>query len=192
MSSLQGRHILGGRNLTSCSYCCSHCLWFYDRGRLGRVEIVALRVSARAKEGNGGLLWSEPDGDSCFSIYQISWIKINREVFVNKRHHLVRVCLHFNWQCFGDHSIQFCCKFSKKIFFYRPVINDKPNFVSFLVFGGAAASSTAKISPFKTVMKREALFNSCPKTVNIQGYSELREPIRMHENIIAIHWFGKY
>ena len=33
----------------SCSwYCCSRHLWFYDSGRLGRVEIVTLTVGARA------------------------------------------------------------------------------------------------------------------------------------------------
>jgi len=35
-------------------YCCNRHLWFYDRGRSGRVEIVPLWVGARAKEGNGG------------------------------------------------------------------------------------------------------------------------------------------
>ena len=34
-------------------------------------------------------LWTEPEGDSCFSIFQISWIKIKKKLFVNKRHHLV-------------------------------------------------------------------------------------------------------
>ena len=37
----------------SCSYCCSRHLWFYDRGRLGREEIVTVRVGATAKEGKG-------------------------------------------------------------------------------------------------------------------------------------------
>ena len=37
----------------SCSYCCSRHLLFYDSGRLGRVEIVTLRVGVRAKEGEG-------------------------------------------------------------------------------------------------------------------------------------------
>ena len=32
---------------------------------------------------------------SCFSICQISWIKIEKELFVNKRRDLVRVCLRF-------------------------------------------------------------------------------------------------
>ena len=34
-------------------------------------------------------LWTDPEGDSCFSIYQISWIKIKKELFVNKRRHLL-------------------------------------------------------------------------------------------------------
>ena len=46
-------------------------------------------------------------GDSCFSIYQISWIKMKKELFVNNRLHLVTVCLHGNWQCFGDHFLWF-------------------------------------------------------------------------------------
>ena len=50
-----------------------------------------------------------------------------------------------------------CCKFSKKIFFYRSVNSDKPNFVSFLVFVGAAASFTAKISFFETVVSKDIL-----------------------------------
>ena len=36
-----------------CSYCCNRHLC-YDGGRLGRVNIVTLRVGARAKEGKRG------------------------------------------------------------------------------------------------------------------------------------------
>ena len=32
-------------------------------------------------------------------------------------------------------------------------------------------------------------FEFCPKTVNIQGYSELREPIRMHKNYYPPIWW---
>ena len=32
-----------------CSYCCNRHLWFYDGGRLGRVNIVTLRVGANLK-----------------------------------------------------------------------------------------------------------------------------------------------
>ena len=33
-------------------------------------------------------LQTDPEGGSCFSIYQISWIKIKKKLFVNKRRHL--------------------------------------------------------------------------------------------------------
>ena len=52
----------------------------------------------------------------------------------------------------------------ENFFFYRPVNSEKPNFVSFLVFVGAAASFTAKISPFETVAKREAILNPVPNS----------------------------
>ena len=47
--------------------------------------------------------------------------------------------------------------------FFRPVNTNKPNFVSFLVFAGATASLSAKILSFKTVAKREAIFNVVQK-----------------------------
>ena len=94
--------------------------------------------------------------------------------------------LHY-WQWFGNHFLQFCCIFIKKIFSYRPVNADKPNFVSLLVIAGAAASFTSKILSFETVAKRGAILN--PKTVNIQGYSELREPIRTHVNRYPLIWW---
>ena len=52
---------------------------------------------------------------------------------------------------------------SEKFFFYRPVNTDKPNFVFFLVFVGAAAPFTAKILSFENVVKREAILNPVPK-----------------------------
>ena len=72
-------------------------------------------------------LFTDPEGDSCFSIYQIRWIKKN------------------------------------------------------------AASLMATISS-ETFAKRRAIFLSVRKTVNIQGYSELREPIKMHENCYPLIW----
>ena len=133
-------------------------------------------------------LWTDPEGDSCFTIYQISWIKLKKELFVNKRRHFFRVCLRFNWQCFGDHFLLFCCKFSGKFFFYWPVNTDKPNFV--LIFVGAADSFTAKISSLKTVAKQEDILNPIPKrwiSKDIRSYGSQSERAK-----IAIHWFGKY
>ena len=121
-------------------------------------------------------LWTDPEGDSCFSIYQISLFEF--------------VYVRFNWQYFGDHFfLRFCCKFSEKIFFHRPVNSDKPNFVSYLVFFGTATSVTAKISSFETVAKREAILNPVAKqwiSKDIPSYGSQSECSK-----IPIHWFGE-
>ena len=75
-------------------------------------------------------LLTDPEGDSCFSMYRIRWIK-------------------------------------------------------------NAASLMATISSSETFAKRCAIFVSVHKTVNSQGYSELREAIKTRTKIV-IHCFGKY
>ena len=72
-------------------------------------------------------LFTDPDGNSCFSIYQIRLIK-------------------------------------------------------------NAASLMATISSSETFAKRRAIFLSVRKTVNSQGYSELREPIKTRENCYPLIW----
>ena len=51
--------------------------------------------------------------------------------------------------------------------------------------GKKCASS---ISSSETFPKRRAIFLSIRKTVNIQGYSKLREPIKMRENCYPLIW----
>ena len=34
-------------------------------------------------------LFTNPEGDSCFSIFQISWLKMKKVTFVNQKPHLV-------------------------------------------------------------------------------------------------------
>ena len=78
----------------------------------------------------------------------------------------------------------------KHFFLYRPVNTDKPNFVSFLVFSGSAASFTAKILSFETVTKREAIMNPVAKqwiSKDIPSYESQSERAK-----IAINWFGEY
>ena len=105
---------------------------------------------------------NRPGGDSCFSIYQISWIKILKKV--NKRRHFVQSLFTFQLKVFrGSFFYDFVANSVGNFFFYRPVNTDKPNFVSFLVFVGAAASFIAKISSFENVLKREAILNPVPK-----------------------------
>jgi len=46
----------------------------------------------------------------------------------------------------------------------------------------------SSISSSETFVKGRAIFLSFHKTVNIQGYSKLREPIKMHENCNPLIW----
>ena len=123
-------------------------------------------------------------GSSCFSTNQISWIKIKKELFVNKRCHLGRICLHFNGQCFGIIFSDFVT---------NSVITDKPNFVSF--FGINFLLVQLLHLPLKFHLSKPSQnekpydFESCSKTVNIQGYSKLQEPIRTHENLYPLIWW---
>ena len=46
----------------------------------------------------------------------------------------------------------------------------------------------ATISSSETYAKQRAIFLSVRKTVNVQGYSKLREPIKMRENCYPLIW----
>ena len=46
----------------------------------------------------------------------------------------------------------------------------------------------ATISSSEAFAKRRVIFLSVRKTVNIQGYSDLREPIKMGENCYPLIW----
>ena len=68
-------------------------------------------------------LFTDLEGDSCFSVYQISWEKMSlSRNFV------------YNLQTFQGfcqvHFYYFFCKCSMKIIFYLSVNNDKPKFVA--------------------------------------------------------------
>ena len=137
-------------------------------------------------------LWTDPEGGICFSIFPISWIKIKKELFVNKRRHFVRVCLRTSQLTVfrGSFFLTIFLQIQRENFFYRPINSDKPDFFSFLVFFGAAASVTAKILFFETVAKREAILNLVSKqwiSKDIPSYGSQSERAK-----IAIHWFGEY
>ena len=46
----------------------------------------------------------------------------------------------------------------------------------------------ATISSSETFAKRRAIFLPVRKTMNIQGYSKLREPIKTRENCYPLIW----
>ena len=51
-----------------------------------------------------------------------------------------------------------------------------------------ATSFMATISSSETFARRRAIFLSVRKTLNIQGYSKLREPIKTRENCYPLIW----
>ena len=134
-------------------------------------------------------LSTDHEGGSCFSIYQISWINIKNELFVNKRRHLEFVYVSI-WQCFGDHFLWFYSKFSQKIFFYRPVNIPTSQSLSlswYLLV--QLLPFTANISSFETVAKQGAILNPVPKqwiSKDIPSYGSQSEGAK-----ISIHWFGE-
>ena len=109
-------------------------------------------------------LFTDPEGDSCFSIYRISCIKMKQ--------------------------VTFCCvmKMCMKIIFYLPVNTDKPKFVASLVFVCTTASFIAENHLFRKCLETRRHLGSGCKTLNSQGYSELREPIKRHENCYSLIW----
>ena len=64
-------------------------------------------------------LFTDAEGDSCFSIYQISWIKRKKQLFCKLSTSLIRRKFVYNLETFSrilsSAFLRFCCKFSKKI-----------------------------------------------------------------------------
>ena len=96
----------------------------------------------------------------------------------------------YNLQTFRGLSVflRFCCKFSMKIIVYLPVNTDKPKF--FFFFGICLYDCFIYRLNF---MLRKCLevrrhLGSGRKTVNSQGYSELREPIKTREKCYSLIW----
>ena len=73
---------------------------------------------------------------------------------------------------------------AKRRSIYPPLFTD-PEGIVVLVF---TKSFMATISSSETFAKRRAIFLFDRKTVNIQGYSKLREPIKTRENCYPLIW----
>ena len=111
-------------------------------------------------------LFTDPEGDSCFSIYQISWIKMKSNFWKLKTSPSRNFI--YNLQTFREfcqvHFYDFAsCKFSMKIIFYLPVNTDKPKLVALFVFVCMTASFIAQISSSENVSKRDAIFTPVAK-----------------------------
>ena len=122
-------------------------------------------------------LWTNPEGDNCFSIYQISCRKIKKELFVKKDVTL----LQFVFVSIDSVS---------GITFYDFVANwQQAKFCHFLGICWRSCFIYRYNFIFRNCRETRSYFESCPKTVNIQGYSELRKPIRTRENFYPLSFF---
>ena len=74
-------------------------------------------------------LWADPEGDSSFSIYQISWMKIKKKV--NKRRHLQFFYVAIE-SVSGIIFLWFCCKFSENFFFLQTLKRRQAKWCLFL------------------------------------------------------------
>ena len=90
-------------------------------------------------------LFTDPEGDSCFSIYQISWIKTKKRTFCK-----LKTSLTFRGFCQAHFT-------NLLQIFYLPVNTDQPKLVAFLVFSGTTASFVVQISSSENVLKRDAI-----------------------------------
>ena len=116
-------------------------------------------------------LFTDPEGDSCFSIYQISWIKMKKVTFWKLKTSLSRNLI-YNLQTFLVFW-RFCCKFSIKIYFlptskHRPAKDSR--FPSICLYDCPINRSNLV---FRKCLEVRRHFGSGRK-----GYSELREPIK--------------
>ena len=87
--------------------------------------------------------------------------------FLNKKRHLVGSLLTILFMnilgILSSVSLQFCCKFSKKIIFYLPVNTDKLNCIAFLVFVCTTASFIVQISSSENLSKQDTILASVAK-----------------------------
>ena len=145
------------------------------------------------KGGNKGIylaLFTDSEGDRCFSIYQTSWIKLKKVNFCKLQTSLGRDFVHnlrtFRGFCPVHFTILLQIQYENN--FLPTSEHRQTKFVAFLVFVCTNASFIIQISSSENVSKRDAINGSCRKTVNSQGYSKLREPIETRENCCSLIW----
>ena len=73
---------------------------------------------------------------------------------------------------------------------YPPLFNDPEGDSCFSIYQIRRIKNAVLVSSSssETFAKRRAIFLSVRKTVNIQGYSKLRKPIKTRENCYPLIW----
>ena len=127
-------------------------------------------------------LWTEPEGYSCFSTYQISWIKINKkEIFVLKTRSLIGVYYVSIDSVRGIIFIIFL-QTQWESFFFRPVNRLSSKLLSLFWYLLVQMLHLPLSCIFRNCRERRRHFETRSKTVKCQG----------NQSKIAIHWLGEY
>ena len=133
-------------------------------------------------------LFIVPERNSCFSIYQINWIKIKKVNFCKLKTSLSRNFI-YKYKHFGD--------FVECIFLILLQIQHENNFLPTSKHWQGKVSRFLGICLYhcftyrsnfmfqKCLEARRHLGSGC-KTVNCQGYAELWEPIKTHKKCYSL------
>ena len=157
----------------------------------GRWIAVAIYRDAKYR-GIYLALLTDPEGDNCFSIYQIGWIKkwkkvpfcklkmsLNRKFFYN---------LQTFWEFFQVHFYDFVANSAWKQFSTDTSRNRQGKVSRFLGICLYDCFIYRSNFVFRKCLEARRHLSSGHKTVNGQGYSELREPVKTREKCCSPIW----
>ena len=178
-------------------------VWRHLLGGTGGESVNSIQLSPKGEVNSGGdLLRREasryitstvhwPWGDSCFSIYQISWIKLKKVTFCKLKTPLSRnlftVYKHFE-VCQVHFTILLQIQQEGNFLTYQQN-TDKPKVVAFLIFVCTTTLFIAQILSSKNVSKRDAIL--APGTKQWIAKDILSYGNQSNCTKIANLWFGK-
>ena len=154
-------------------------------------DVYRIQLSPKGEVNSGGYvcwdtkhwgvylpLFTDPEGDSCFSIYQISWIKLKKVTFCQLKKSLSRNFV-YSLQTFrGFCQVHFTILFQ---------IQHENNFLPTIEHRQGKIQHFFGICLYDCfIYRRNFIFQRCLETRR-QEYSKLREAIKTREN--CFFWF---
>ena len=136
-------------------------------------------------EKSTGIIQLSPEGDVNSGTNQLD--KIKKETFCNKKCHLVRVCLVFNWQCFGKHFYDFVAISVGKCFSIDQWTSQILSFSWYLLVQLLHLPLQFHQLMFRNCRQTRSHFESRLKTMDFPRYGSQSERAK-----IPILWRGGY
>ena len=158
-------------------------------------DVYRMQLSPKGEVNRGGYvcwdmkhwgvylpLFTDPEGDSCFSIYQISWIKLKKVIFWQLEMSLSRNFVY---------SLQTFRGFCQVHFTILLQIQHENNFLPTIEHRQAKIHHFFGICLYNCfIYQRNFIFQKCLETRR-QGCFELWEPIKTRKNCCSLI-FGKH